>query len=160
MSILLTKSALLHGCLHCLEMCLAFLKLCAQRSVFKICLSLPYQFKSSELGERNVPVPFWLLPVNAVCPALHRLASSAGSPRSNSGCWSNAVSCDAGLAPDRAAGRERREAGASCFSPSPLVVITSQVTSWQRAGKNASSRQGGTIIEQEREEGSEPDDNK
>lgn len=137
LSIWLTRSALLHNCLHCLERRIAFLKLHAQTSIFKVYLFLLYQFKSSELGKRNVPVPFRPLPVDAVCPVLHSSASLAGSPGSNGGCCSNTVSCDAGLAPDRAAGRERWEAGASCFSPSPLVMITSQVTSWQWAGKNA-----------------------
>ena len=131
LSILLTKSALLHNCLRYLQMRIPFLKLHAQASIFKACLFLPYQFKSSELGRRNVPVSFWPLPLDAVCLVLRRSALSAGSPGSNGSCCSNTVSCDTGLAPDQAAGRERWEAGTSCFSPSSLVMITSQVTSWR-----------------------------
>lgn len=47
----------------------------------------------------------------------------------------NAVSCHAGFVPVQAAGQEGREAGASCFSLSPSVVITSQEMNWQQAGE-------------------------
>lgn len=61
-------------------------------------------------------------------------------------------------------GRERREAGASCSSPSPLVVaMTSPEKSWQRAGKEplAAATQGGEpIVEEEVVEGREGGEDK
>lgn len=142
----------------------ALLKLHAQKSIFEVCLFLPYQFKSSELGGKKIKKKKikeeMLLFLFRRCWSMLSARCSAGGPRRLAAPGEQRADACLKYCPLRwQLGRERREAGASCSSPSPLVVtMTSPEKSWQRAGKEAlaAATQGGEpIVEEEGVEGRE-----